>query len=533
MRILFVWTNKDQMGYKPLAIALLAPILRAHGHEVALFDTTFIDTGHVDDTEDGMRVRIFKKMDWEGHDRRKKKTTIQIDLLAKLIEFRPEVVLVSALSDEIQIGFEVSRVVKWWDSSIQIIWGNKAVTTEPGRILENRNIDFGCIGEGIEAVPELLWCFQDGGDPEDVQNMAFRRDGGGIQINPLRPYFQDLDSLPYLDWSLFDRRHLIKPFDGKPRVGGDSMIGWGCPNVCTYCINEPTRELYGNHAGKYMRRYSVDRIIKELKHLRDTWGLNLIIFHDEDFTAKPDTYLAALAEAYSRDVNVPFAAMVNAKHINEKTLEYLKRMNCLSVSMGIETGNTFLRKSVLKRTETKEEIINAFTLLNKAGIRTSSFNMLGIPHETRKTLEETAELNRLAQPRFPNSVYFYPYKGTKLGDFAIQQGMFDPNSTAVYEQDRPTLTLSTISTEELVAFRDRFVLYVKMPKRYQKIIRRSERNDNLGIILTRKLFSIYDDYVLEHNGIWNPDEREEDRIRELCGLITPETTKKWNDEVKK
>lgn len=519
MRVLFVWTNKDQIGYKPLAVALLAPILRAHGHEVALFDTTFIDTGHTDDTEDGMRVRIFKKMDWEGHDRCKKKTTIQRELLEKLMQFHPEVVLVSALSDEIDIGFEVSKVVKWWDSSVQVIWGNKAVTTEPKRILENRNIDFGCIGEGIEAVPELLWCFQDGGNPEEVQNMAFRTDGGEIRINPLRPYFQDLDSLPYLDWTLFDNRHLIKPFDGKPRVGGDCMVGWGCPNVCTYCINEPTRELYGEHAGKYMRRYSVGRIIKELKHLRDMWGLNLIVFHDEDFTAKPDAYLKQFTEQYRREVNVPFTAMVNAKHINETTVGYLKEMNCLSVSMGIETGNAYLRRTILKRTETKEEIINAFKLLNEAGIRTSSFNMLGIPHETRESLEETAELNRLAQPRFPNSVYFYPYRGTKLGEFAIENGMFDHNSTAVYEQDRPALTLPTISTEELVAFRDRFVLYVKMPEKYRKIINRSERNDDVGITLTRKLYSIYDDYVLENNGIWKSDDREEERIKELCGLI--------------
>ena len=531
MRILFVWTNKDQIGYKPLGISLLAPILKGMGHEVSLFDTTFIDFGYRDNTEDRRRIRIFKPMNWSGFDMSKKKTTIEAELIQKLNEFNPDIVAVSSLSDEILIGFEVSRVVKKWNSRTIIIWGNKAVTTEPERILNNKNIDFGCIGEGIKAVPEFVSCIEDGGNPKKLQNIAYRKDGGGIKINPLRPYFQDLDSLPYLDWSLFDNRHLLKPFDGEIKVGGDCMIGWGCPNACTYCINEPTRELYGKNAGKYMRRYSVDRIISELKHLRDMWGLNLIIFHDEDFTAKPDAYLTLLAEQYRRHVNVPFAAMVNAKHINERTVDYLKEMNCLSVSIGIETGNALLRKKVLNRTESRAEIIHAFNLLNDEGIRTSSFNMLGIPGETRKTLEETVELNRQAQPRYPNNVYFFPYRGTKLGEFAIKQGMFDPNSGAVYEQDKPALTLPTISTGELIAFRERFVLYVKMPERYHIIIKRSERNDGAGRKLTEMLFLIYDTYVLENNGIWTPDEKEEEQFWAMCSLITEELSRKYQEAV--
>lgn len=515
MRILFIWTNKDQWGYKPLGISLLVPILRDAGHEVALFDTTFIDFGFKDNTEDRRRIRIFKPVDWSEYDMNKKKTTIREELMEKLRQFEPEVVMVSALSDEIQIGFEVSRIVKWWDSNTIVVWGNKAVTTEPKRILENRDIDFGCIGEGIEAVPEFLSCAEDGAGWRDIRNIAYRKPGGSIQINPLRPYFQDLDSLPYLDWLLFDKRHLLKPFDGEIKTGGDCMIGWGCPNACTYCINESTREMYGKSAGKYLRRYSIDRILLELRYLRDTWGLNLIIFHDEDFLAKPEMYLELLADQYRRHVNVPFAAMVNAKHVNERTVEILKEMNCLSISIGIETGNEFLRKTVLKRRETRTDIIGAFKLLNDARIRTSSFNMLGIPGETRETLIETVELNRQVQPRYPNNVYFFPYRGTELGEFAIRHRMFDPTSGKVYEQDKPALTLPTISMEELIAFRERFVLYVKMPERYYEYIVRSEQNDEVGRKLTEKLYSVYDDYVLSNNGIWLPDEKETERLKEL------------------
>lgn len=519
MKILFVWPNKDQIGYKPLGISLLYPILKAGGHKVELFDTSFIDFGFKDNTEDRRRIRIFKYIDWSKYDMRKKKNSIEITLLEKLHEFQPDIVLVSALSDEINIGFEISRVIKKWNKDTVIMWGNKAVTTEPERILNNHNIDYGCIGEGIEAVPEFVSYIEKGYNLTDIQNIAYRRSDKSIFVNKLRPYFQDLDSLPYLDWSLFDERHLLKPFDGEIKRGGDCMIGWGCPNKCTYCINESTRELYGKNAGKFMRRYSVDRIIKELKYLRDTWKLELIIFHDENFTAKPDSYMQLLAEKYKADVNVPFAAMINARNINEKTVRYLKIMNCLSVSMGIETGNELLRKNILNRTESREEIIYAMDLINKSGIRSSTFNMLGIPGETRSTLEETAKLNREVDPKFPNSVYFFPYKGTKLGDMAISQGLFNPDLGIIYEQEKPALTLPTISTEELISFRDRFVLYVKMPIKYYNLIKKSENRNEIGKRLTERLFDIYDSYVLNYDGIWTPDKREGEYFEEMCKWI--------------
>ncbi len=519
MKVLLVWTNKDQFGYKPISISLFIPLLRARGHEVDLFDTSFIDFGYKDNTEDRRRIRIFKQVDWSGYDLSKKKTTIEAELTKKLDEFRPDIVAVSALTDEIAIGMEVSRITKQWNQDTIVIWGNKAATMSPHKILYDENIDYLCIGEGIEFLPEFVDCIARGNDPRYIQNIAYRAGGCSIRENPLRPYFQDLDSLPFLNWSLFDKRHLLKPFDGKVLWGGDYMISWGCPNNCTYCINKPIRELYGSKAGKYLRRHSVDRAISELKFLKETWDLELIIFHDEDFTLKPMDYFEELASQYHKHVNVPFTGMVNARNIDEDIVALLKEMNCLSVSIGVETGNNFLREHILRRRETKEEIVSACKLLNSAGIRTSTFNMLGIPFETRNTIMETIALNRAAEPRFPNNVYFFPYEGTELAEVAIKNKMFDPNSGAVYEQDKPALTLPSIPTEELIALRERFVLYVKMPEEYHEFIKRSEQNDEVGRKLTEALYNIYDACVLEHNGIWN-DGGSDEYLRELYTIWT-------------
>jgi hypothetical protein len=54
----------------------------------------------------------------------------------------------------------------------------------------------------------------------------------------------------------------------------------------------------------------------------------------------------------------------------------------------------------------------------------------------------------------------------------------------------------------------------------------------VGKKLTEKLFSIYDAYVLENNGIWIPDFMEEEYMREMCGWITDELSRKYQDEMK-
>lgn len=515
MRILLVWPNKDQFGYKPIGIALLAAILKQKGHKVDLFDTTFINFGYKDNTEDRNRIRIFKPVDFSGYDLTKKEISIEQALLEKLNRFQPDIIAVSALSDEIYIGFEVSRVAKAWNNNTIIVWGNKAATTEPERILVSMDVDYLCIGEGIEFLPEFADCIGEGKDPKGIKNIAYRSGSGAVKRNDLRPYFRDLDSLTYLDWSIFDRRHFLKPFDGNVYIGGDYTMSWGCPNQCTYCINTPYRKLYGKNAGIYIRRYSVGRIIEELKYLVDTWGIQLFIFHDEDFCFKPRDYFRELSEAYRLHVNVPFAAMVNAKNITEEKVELLKQMNCVSVSLGIETGNPNLRRNILKRYESRDDIIRATNLLNSAGIRTSSFNMLGIPFETRETVMETIELNRIAQVRYPNNVFFFPYKGTELHEIAVENGMFKEGSDAVFEQDKPALTLPDISAHELIALRERFVLYVKMPEAYRKFVERSEKQDEVGRRLTDKLFKLYDEFVLNNNGVWKDNGNTADHLKEL------------------
>lgn len=502
MRILFIWPSKSWFSFKSMSLALFSAILKQKGHEVEVFDTTFFDFGYEDNSDIRTKIKVFKPVDLSPYNLKKKKIDLDSELYKKLTDFRPHLVGISALSDEAPIGHKASKVIKRWNRDVPVIWGNKAATMAPERVLADENVDYVCIGEGIEFIREFVDCLDNGGDFKKLKNIAYRDESGAVRKNPLQPFYQDLDSLPYFDLSVFDQRQFVKPYNGNVYTGCDHMIFWGCPYNCTFCINHAYRKLYGRNAGKYLRHYSVDRIVDELNYLRNKWNITLFHFHDEDFCIKPGPYLKELSEKYSQRVGVPFVTMANARNVTREKVSLLKKMNCVSISIGIETGNTQLRRNVLKRTETEIEIVQAVQRLHDAGIRTSSFNMLGIPFETRKTVMDTVELNRRSNVQYPNTVFFYPLENTELRKIAIENGFFEEKKAAVFDDLRPSLKLRDISEEELISLRERFVLYVKMPKAFYKYIERSEQVDDIGKRLAKALFDIYEAYVLNNNGQW-------------------------------
>ena len=103
MRVLLVWPNKGSFGFKPMGLALLSSILKKNGHEVRLFDTTYIDLGSRTQSAVRNRIRIFKPVDTLGKGLQKEPRDLRRETVLVLEDFRPEVIGVSALSDEVSV----------------------------------------------------------------------------------------------------------------------------------------------------------------------------------------------------------------------------------------------------------------------------------------------------------------------------------------------------------------------------------------------------------------------------------------------
>ena len=502
MKILFVWPNKDSFGFKPIGISLLSALCKQYGHETMLFDTTFIDLGYRDNTQVGEEVLLFKPVDFSSYDVDKKDVLLKESFYAVLKSFRPDLIAFSALSDEYPIACQLAKYGKEYDKSIFTVFGNKFATICPEQVIGEECVDFVCVGEGLEAFPELINKLSKGEDTTSVQNIWAKSDGRIIR-NAVRPYKKELDDLPFVDWDIFDSRQFLKPFEGNIYHGGDWMSNWGCPYKCSYCVNEFLQGIYGRKG--FIRAYSAERAVAELRVLRDKFKLEFLKFHDEDFLMRPFHNFERFARLYAKEVKLPFVIETNPRTVSEEKVKLLKEMGCVSASLGVETGNEQIRKELLKREDTTEDVVNAFRLFKKYDIRTSSFNMIGLPYETREATFDTIELNRKINPSAPNVGFFFPFHGTKLRELSIREGFYHPDSFPVYRRDEPALNLPSLPKEELRGLRKTFVLYVKFPKPLYPLIRRAEKDDETGRTIFSLLAEIYNKHVLEKGGSFSMD----------------------------
>ena len=175
----------------------------------------------------------------------------------------------------------------------------------------------------------------------------------------------------------------------------------------------------------------MDTIIDEVNWVRRNWPLQYVVFIDDLFIIYDD-WLEEFAEKWSPQVGLPFFCNVRANLIvrGPHKVDLLNKAGCATVSMGIEAANDRIRYELLKRRMTREDIVQAGSLVRDAGIQITATNILGLPTSTLQDDLETMRLNAAARITYAHAFLFQPYPGAELGQFTqrggYMEGTFDP-----------------------------------------------------------------------------------------------------------
>ena len=147
--------------------------------------------------------------------------------------------------------------------------------------------------------------------------------------------------------------------------------------------------------------------------------------------------------------------------INERSIELLKKLKVDGVGMGLELASESFRKSSLNRFPSQEKIIRAFKLLRAAGIKRTTYNILGLPNETEEMIHETIEFNRLLDPDNMTVSFFSPYLGTPEQEKAQSIGDFSSYEFNMDDQVRTVSKSSLVVKERLEYYKENFVKFVR------------------------------------------------------------------------
>ena len=326
--------------------------------------------------------------------------------------------------------------------------------------VQEPGVDAVCLGEGEEAILDLVEALEAGRPLTGIPNWWFKDPGGEVERNPVRRPPDDLDRLPFPD------RELLFETDDYTRQAGIKhfITSRGCPYDCSYCFNHALAELYSGK-GRRLRQMSVERVIEEVKGVQARYPLQFVVFLDDLFIVFAD-WLRELAEEFPRQVGLPFFCNVRANLVTPEKVGLLKEAGCASVGMGLETGDAALRNQILNRNLSDEQIIEASRLIREAGIQLLTTNMLGLPGGTLAHDFETLALNHACQPAYANAFLYQPYPRTELGEYAREggfvEGSVDDIDPSAWE--RSILRFSSAAEKrEIENFNKLFALGVEWP----------------------------------------------------------------------
>lgn len=401
-------------------------------------------------------------------------------LLRFVSDYQPNIIAFSCTTGMHKWVVKVAEKIKL-ETSIPVIVGGPHPTFFP-EIIEDSPIDFVCRGEGEYPMLDFANALSNGKDYTNIPNL-WVKSRGVIYRNEMRPLLTDLDSLPLEDRKLYYKYSFIRNSPTKFFISGR-----GCPYKCTYCCNHIYQKMYKDK-GQYLRQQSVDRLITEIKEVRNRYGIKTAWFHDDIFVLN-QRWIKEFCIRYKNEINLPFNCSIRPNLVTEELMAMLKKAGCYNVTMGVESGNSYLRNTVLKRGMTNEEIIRAGDAIKKYGIRLRTFNMLGIPGETLETALETIRLNIRLSPEHPWCSVYQPYPGTELADFA--KGRFIPedfNVNVVDDSYFKGLKLQMNHSLEIQNLQKFFSFVVKYPKFLPIAIKLSRYN--LSILYTIFFYANY------------------------------------------
>ncbi len=295
------------------------------------------------------------------------------------------------------------------DVKIGFIGATVAVDAE-GSLLAAPVIDFVARNEFDFTIKDVA----DGLDWATIDGISYRDASGTIVHNKDRKVIMDMDTLPFVTPIYKRDLKMENYFIGYLKHPYVSFYtGRGCKSRCTFCLWPQT---VGGH--NYRVR-SVGHVIEEVKYVLKEFPQTKELFFDDDTLTDNIPRVEELARELGK-LGVTWSCNAKA-NVPYATLKVLRENGLRLLLVGYESGNQQILHNIKKGLliETAKQFSKDCKAL---GITIHGTFILGLPGETRETIQETIAYAKEVNPHTIQVSLAAPYPGTFLHKQATENG---------------------------------------------------------------------------------------------------------------
>ncbi len=309
---------------------------------------------------------------------------------------------------------KVAEALKQAKPSLKIglIGAKVAVEPEPS-LTKSSAVDFVAREEFDFTIKEIA----EGRDWSKIDGISYRNDSGVIVHNSDRAILENMDELPFVTEVYKNNLRLEDYFIGYLKHPYISIYtGRGCKSRCTFCLWPQT---VGGH--RYRTR-SVAHVIEEIKLAMHYYPQIREFFFDDDTFTDDLPRAEAIAKELGK-LGVTWSCNAKA-NVPYATLKVLRENGLRLLLVGYESGNQQILHNIKKgmRIETAKQFTKDCHTL---GIKIHGTFILGLPGETRETIQETIKFATEINPHTIQVSLAAPYPGTFLYNQAVENGWLD------------------------------------------------------------------------------------------------------------
>jgi hopanoid biosynthesis associated radical SAM protein HpnJ len=329
-----------------------------------------------------------------------------------------ELVIMHTSTPSFPTDARFAQILKQDNAHIKIgLVGAKAMVDPEGSLRASAALDFVCREEFDYTCQELAagLAFQ------LIKGLSYRAPDGRIVHNLPRAILENMDELPFVAPIYQRDLRLENYFIGYLKHPYVSLYtGRGCRSKCTFCLWPQT---VGGH---HYRVRSAANVLAEVAWIKQHLpAVKEIMFDDDTFTDSAN--LARVREIARGMGALGMTWSCNAKaNVPYETLKVMKDNGLRLLLVGYESGDDQILHNIKKGL--RADIARRFTAdCRTLGILIHGTFILGLPGETRQTIQQTIEFAKQINPHTIQVSLAAPYPGTTLYRQAIEAGWLAPN----------------------------------------------------------------------------------------------------------